>query len=430
MEKKIARAKRLCGSITLPGDKSISHRAVMCGSIAKGRTTVRDLLDCDDCNYTIEAFRSMGVRMTKEGDRTVISGSGLKGLKAPTKPIYVGESGTTMRVLSGILAGQPFESVLTGADSLLKRPMKRVAEPLAVMGVDVKCARGGYPPIVIKGGAVRPVDYKMDVASAQVKSAVLFAALYADGTTTVEEPVQSRDHTERMMKYFGAKIKTEKLRISVRGGKELTGRNVEVPGDISSASFFMAAATLLEGSRIRINRVSVNPSRAGILNVLSRMGAKYKITNRVDAFEPYADIEVAPAKTKGVVIDKSEIPSIIDELPVLFVLASLSEGRTVIKGAGELRVKETDRIASMEENLARMGGRVLVRSDDVVIEGVGRLKGARLKSFGDHRTAMSMAVAALAADGESVIEGEECVNKSFPGFFKVLDSLRQKGAGA
>jgi 3-phosphoshikimate 1-carboxyvinyltransferase len=271
-----------------------------------------------------------------------------------------------------------------------------------------------------------------------VKSALLFAGLYARGRTTVEEPSRSRDHTERMLRYFGARIGTKGLNVSVYGGGELVGKRVEVPGDISSASFFIVAATMLEGSRIRIKRVGLNPSRAGILKVLSRMGARYRITDRVDAFEPYGDIEVTSAKTHGVVIGAGEIPSIIDELPVLFVLASVSAGRTVIDGAGELRVKETDRIASMGENIAKMGGRVGVSAGRIVIEGSQGsqgsqssqgLRAARMRSFGDHRTAMSMAVAALFAGGTSEIEGAECVGKSFPGFFTALDSLARRGAG-
>lgn len=417
--------KRLYGRLSVPGDKSISHRAVMLGAIARGRTVVRGILDCDDCDRTIEAFRRMGVAMAKEGDRLTVKGSGLRGLRPPAGHLRMGESGTTMRVLAGILSGQPFRAVLEADESLSKRPMKRVIEPLSLMGAGISASRGGYPPLIVEGGHLKPVDYKMRVASAQVKSAVLFAALYADGTTTVEEPRPSRDHTERMMKYFGAKLKTDGSKVSITGGKELTGRTVDIPGDISSASFFMAGAALLTGSRIHIDKVSVNPSRAGILNVMSRMGARIKVTGRVDSFEPYGDIEVVSSPTSGTVIERREIPSIIDELPVIFVLAALSRGRTVIKGAEELRVKETDRIASMVENISRMGGRISEKGGEIVIDGVERLKGARIKSFGDHRTAMSMAVAALTAQGESSIEGAECVNKSFPGFFKTLNSLKR-----
>ncbi len=424
MKKEIRPAQKLYGAITLPGDKSISHRAVMLGAIAKGRTTIDGLADCDDCNYTIEGFRQMGVEIARNGSRTVISGVGLRGLKRPAAPLYVGESGTTMRILPGILAGQSFESVVTGAESLSKRPMNRVVEPLSLMGTGISAGRGGYPPLTIKGGKVKPVKHMMKISSAQVKSAILFAALYGDGATVVEELFRSRDHTERMMKYFGAKLKTEGLKVSVHGGKELTGRSLEVPGDISSASFFIVGAILLNGSKVRIQKVSINPTRTGRLDVLARMGARCRIVNRVDVFEPYADIEVQSSATKGTVIEKAEIPTLIDELPVLFVLASLSKGRTVIKGAEELRVKETDRIASMKENLTRMGASFSVKAGDIVIEGVESLKGAGLKSFGDHRTAMSMAIASLAAKGRCTIDDAGCVNKSFPGFFKALDAIR------
>ncbi len=418
-------AKKLYGRMVMPGDKSISHRAVMLGAIARGQTKIRGLLDCDDCNNTIDAFRRMGVAINMTGDTTLINGTGLKGLKKPEHELHVGESGTSMRVLSGILAGQDFESVLTGDPSLLKRPMDRIVEPLSRMGVHITAAAGGCPPLTIRPGKVRAIDYVMNVPSAQVKSAILFAALYADGVTTVEEAVRSRDHTERMMEYFGAKLKVEGSKVVVQGGKELTGRTFDIPGDISSASFFMAGALSLKGSKIRIDKVSVNPTRAGILDIISRMGGVCKVSNRSDTFEPFADIEIEYARTRGIVIGEKDIPSIIDELPILFVLAALSEGKTVIRGAAELRVKETDRIRSMKENLEKMGVRVGVEGDEITITGGGRLKGANFRSFGDHRTCMAMAIAALAADGESSIDDIDCVNKSFPDFFKMLDTLKR-----
>jgi 3-phosphoshikimate 1-carboxyvinyltransferase len=422
---KIAPARRLYGRIGMPGDKSISHRAIMLGAIARGRTVVKGLLDCDDCRRTVDAFRSMGVGISLSDGQAAISGVGLSGLKAPKAPIDAGDSGTTVRILSGLLAGQKFDSVLTGSEGLSKRPMERVIEPLSLMGVSISGRRGRLP-ITISGGDVRGIKYRMDVPSAQVKSAILFAGLYADGPTTVEEPFRSRDHTERMMEHFGARIKVEGLKTTLRGRKELTGRSLEVPGDISSASFFIAAATLVKGSKVRIDGVSLNPTRTGVLSVLSRMGAKFRVIDKVEAFEPSGDIEVEHAQTRGTVIEPREIPLMIDELPVIFVTAALSKGRTVIKGAGELRVKETDRIASMKENIAAMGGRVSVSGDEIVIDGVDRLKGARLRSFGDHRTAMSMAVAAAASDGPSVIEDPGCVSKSFPAFFRTLEGLRPK----
>lgn len=421
--KKIEPVKRLFGEITLPGDKSISHRAIMIGAIADGVTRAKGVAISDDCNYTIRAFRDMGVSIQKDGDYTVIEGRGLKGLKRPKAEINVGNSGTSMRLLSGILAGQDFALTICGDKSLQKRPMDRIVEPLSLMGVRIKAARGRYPPIKINGGRVKPVNYKMRVPSAQVKSAILLAGLYADGVTIVEEPFKSRDHTERMLKYFGSNLKVEGLKIRIEGGKELESKIFEIPADISSASFFMAGAILLKGSRVRIKDVSINPTRAGILDILTRMGAKLKVTNRRDLFEPLGDIEIYSGETKGVVIDEGMIPGVIDELPILFVLASLSSGKTVIKAAEELRVKETDRIKSMRENLKSMGARIEVKEGCIMIEGVKELKGATLKSFGDHRTCMAMTMAALASAGSSSIDDTECVNKSFPEFFGVLESL-------
>ncbi|MDP3803943.1 MAG: 3-phosphoshikimate 1-carboxyvinyltransferase [Candidatus Omnitrophota bacterium] len=422
---KIKPIKKLSGTLALPGDKSISHRAVMIGAISEGVTRVKNLLDCDDCNYTIRAFRQMGVSIKDVKGETIIAGSGLKGLKKPKGAINVGNSGTTMRLLAGILAGQDFETSLEGDTSLSNRPMMRVVEPLSRMGVDIRASTGGYPPLKIKGGEVRPINYRMPIPSAQVKSAVLFAGLYAKGITTIEEAFKSRDHTERMLKFFGSKIKTDGLKVSVEGGGEPEGRSFDIPGDISSASFFMAGAVLLSDSKVRIVGVSVNPTRAGILKIMSGMGAHIKIVNKIDLFEPTGDIEIETSRTKGIVIDESEIPGIIDELPIIFVLAALSSGRTVIKGAEELRVKETDRINSMKTNLEKMGANIKIIKDEIVIEGTKELRGSKsLRSFGDHRTCMAMTIAALAAKGESEIDGIECVNKSFPEFFKYLEKLK------
>ncbi|MDD5174249.1 MAG: 3-phosphoshikimate 1-carboxyvinyltransferase [Candidatus Omnitrophica bacterium] len=424
MKIKIKPVKKIVGDITVPGDKSISHRALMIGSLAMGSTKIEGLyLESDDCNYTAQAFRDMGINIREEGDITIVDGKGLHGLKKPGNPLYVGNSGTSMRILAGILAGQNFESTITGGAGISARPMKRVVEPLSMMGVKIRAKDGEYPPLTIAGGKVRPIIYKNLIASAQIKSAILFAGLYAKGNTRVVEPVKSRDHTERMLKYFGAKIKIEDDRVSVRGGGELKARSLRIPGDISSASFFMIAATLLKGSRVKIRNVSINPTRAGILKVLSMMGSDIRIINKKKGFEPAADIVIKHSRTHGITITKDMMPSIIDELPVIFVLASLSEGITVIEGAGELRVKETDRIASMRNGLKAMGAGFRVKGDNIVIEGIGRLKGADLQSFGDHRTCMALAVAALTAEGDSEIEGAESVSKSFPSFFDMLFKL-------
>jgi 3-phosphoshikimate 1-carboxyvinyltransferase len=418
---KVMSAKNISGEIRVPGDKSISHRAVMLGAIARGDTRIRNLLDCDDCANTIKAFRAMGVDIRDDGPDTVVKGCGLSGLRQPKSDISIGESGTSMRLLAGLVAGQRVDVTLTGSGQLLHRPMKRITEPLSLMGVDIKSSKDGFPPLKITGGAVSPINYKLPVASAQVKSAVLFAGLYAKGTTIVEEGTRSRDHTERMMKAFGADLDVSGLKIKLAGGKELSARHVDVPGDISSAAFFLAAATILKGSKIRISGVGINTTRMGAIDVLLRMGARIDLADKRGDFEPVADIIAESAATKGVTISKDEIPLLIDELPAIFVVAALSKGRTVIKGAQELRFKETDRIASMQNNLRAMGSRFDVEGDDIVIEGSGSLKGAGLKSFGDHRTCMASAIAALAAQGESAIDDIECVGKSFPEFFDVLE---------
>ncbi|MDD3905308.1 MAG: 3-phosphoshikimate 1-carboxyvinyltransferase [Candidatus Omnitrophica bacterium] len=414
---------KLTGRMVLPGDKSISHRAIMIGAVAEGKTVVRDILDCDDCNYTIGAFRSMGIAITKTGEYTAIEGKGLRGLKVPSEHLNAGNSGTTIRLLSGILAGQMFDTTLEADSSLSARPMERITEPLSLMGADIKSS-GGFPPLVIKGGRLNPIRYSLPVSSAQVKSAVLFAALYADGTTVIDEPFKSRDHTERMLKYFGAGITVDGLKVSLEGGKKLKAKTLDVPGDISSASFFMAAAILLGGSKIRIENVGINPTRAGMLDVLEKMGSRINVTNKKNVFEPIGDIEVESSPIHGISIGERDIPGIIDELPIIFVLASLAKGRTVIKGAEELRVKETDRINSMSANLRAMGARINVGSGEIVIDGVDSLNGASFKSYGDHRTCMAMTVAALAAKGSSAIDDTECVNKSFPGFFSVMEELK------
>ena len=417
-------ADKLTGRLILPGDKSISHRAVMIGAISRGKTVAKDILDCDDCNYTIRAFRDMGIEIKKAGAYTTIVGGGLKSLKKPANNLNVGNSGTTMRLLAGILAGQDFSATLEGDASLSARPMKRIIEPLSLMGVQIKSAREGYPPLAITGGKVKGIDYKLPIPSAQIKSSILFAGLYGDNITTIEEGFKSRDHTERMLKYFGAKIRTDGLKVSVEGGRELEGRVLEVPGDISSASFFIIGAILLKGSKIRIEKVGINPTRAGILDILMHMGAKVRVVNKTEAFEPIGDIEVESGATRGITIDESAIPGIIDELPIIFVLASLSSGRTIIKGAEELRVKETDRIRSMKENLEAMGAKIALSANEIVIEGVNELRGASFKSYQDHRTCMSMVIAALAAKGASEIDDVECVAKSFPEFFEVLEGLK------
>ncbi len=425
MNVRIKPVKKISGEIIVPGDKSISHRALMIGSLALGSTKIKGLAESDDCNYTAKAFRDMGITIRTKDDVTIVEGKGIHGLTKPRGPLYVGNSGTSMRILAGILAGQNFASMLTGDTGISRRPMKRIVEPLSLMGVKISANGGGeYPPLSIAGGKVRPIIYKNLIASAQIKSAILFAGLYCKGTTKVFEPVRSRDHTERMLRYFGAKIKISGKSVSVKGTASLKARTLEIPGDISSASFFMVAAAILKGSRIKISNVSVNPTRAGILKVLQRMGSDIRIIKKkTQGFEPTADVIIKYSKTRGITIAKDMVPSLIDELPIIFVLASLSEGATIIKGVGELRVKETDRISSMQNGLKSMGVDFRVEGDNVVIEPAKKLKGARLQSFGDHRTCMALSIAALAAKGYSEIDGAQSVSKSFPSFFNELFSL-------
>lgn len=424
-ECRIKSVRKLEGKIALIGDKSISHRAVMIASIATGRTKIRNFADSQDCLRTVDAFRQMGIDIVIEGNEVEVSGKGLRGLRKPNASIYLGNSGTTMRLILGILAGQSFKCTLTGDESLSSRPMSRVTGPLRKMGADIEGEKSGeFAPLTINGGKLKPISYQTPIPSAQVKSSILFAGLYVNGTTCVKEKFKSRDHTERMLKLFGADIKVEDLSVSVEGGGTLSAKDIEVPGDISSASFFIVGATLLRGSSLEIKSVLCNPTRIGILDVLRRMGAKIDVLNKTETqSEPVCDLSIKAAGLKGVEIGPEVIPSVIDEIPIIMVAAALADGTTVIKGAKELRVKETDRIKSITENLKRMSAEIKVAGDDIVIKGTKRLKAAGLESFGDHRTAMSMAIAALVAEGTSSISDIECVDTSFPGFFRELRGI-------
>ncbi|MFH0827923.1 MAG: 3-phosphoshikimate 1-carboxyvinyltransferase [Candidatus Omnitrophota bacterium] len=449
---------RVNGRVSLPGDKSIAHRLVILSCLSENSTTINNFPFNDDCVSTARAFKSLGVELTFDSSqsRLKIKGKGLNGLKKPRMPIFVGESGTTLRLLLGVLAGQDFQVKLTCAESLSQRPMLRVTLPLRKMGAEITCRKNNqgeeYLPITIQGGELFPITYKMRVASAQVKSAILLAGLYAKGLTQVIEPVKTRDHTERLLKAFGAEIKIQSGRVFVKGGKGLVSpKFISVPGDISSAAFFMVLAAITAGSRIILKNVSLNPSRMGVIRVLKRMGASIKVSSSqlpVARFEPMGDIEVRSGNLKGVIIKKEEIPSLIDELPVLMVAACCARGKSRFESVGELRVKETDRIKSMSENLKKMGADIQVtsyqlpvpssqspvpslqlpvaRREDIVIRPVDSLKGADVKSFGDHRTAMSMIVAGLSAQGITTIDDIRCISKSFPGFIKVLKSIIQK----
>ena len=398
----------------------------MLASISKGNTLIKNLLMGDDVLRTIRAFRAMGVTIRHKGKDILVRGVGARGLRKPTKPIYLGNSGTTMRILPGILACQDFRVTLEGDASLSKRPMKRIVEPLRKMGVKISGSgkNDGYPPLKIKGGRVKPVKYRSNIASAQVKSCVLLAGLFAEGVTEVKEPVRSRDHTEEMLKLFGCKVKVEGLKVSVRGPVRLESPGeIEIPADVSSAAFFMVAACILPGMKIILKNIGLNPTRTGVIDILKEMGADIRIERKSRGVEPKGDVIVASSRLHGITISPKEVVRAIDEIPIIMVAACFAKGVTIIHGIGELRVKETDRIASMVTNLRKVGADIKVKGDMLKVGGLKLLHGATLRSFGDHRTAMSMLTAGIAIKGNVRVTGLSCINKSFPGFQKLLRKL-------
>ena len=412
----------MSGTIRVPGDKSISHRALMIGSIATGVTRVSGFLEGDDALATLRAFRSLGVRVDGPTDGNLeIHGVGLNGLKASDGPLDLGNSGTAMRLMVGLLAGQTFSSVLTGDESLTGRPMQRVCQPLGQMGACVKTASGGTPPLGVSpaGAALRPLAYDMPVASAQVKSCLLLAGLYADGRTCVSEPAPTRDHTERMLSAFGYRVERDGCTTCVVGGGELTGAEITVPGDFSSAAFFMVGASIACGADLLIEQVGINPTRVGALDILKLMGADITLKNeRTLGAEPVADIRVRHAPLKGIDIPESLVPLAIDEFPALLVAAACARGTTRLSGAAELRVKESDRIQAMADGLQALGIRALAHPDGMTVEG-GAFRGGEVDSVGDHRIAMAFAMAALRADDEIIIANCNNVATSFPSFVDV-----------
>ena len=429
MEKTVIEQKGgLKGEVTVPGDKSISHRAVIIGSLAKGKTRIIEPSRGDDNLRTLNAFRMMGIEVDEpKVDQLIINGRGLYGLTEPEDIIDAGNSGTTVRLLTGLLTGQRFFSVITGDRYLRKRPMKRVVEPLSSMGAKIwGRENGNFAPLVINGTRLNPIDYISPIASAQVKSAILLAGLYADGVTKITEPSLSRDHTERMLRFFGANLKRDDNSVSIAGGSNLDGREIEIPGDISSAAFFIVAASVIPNSEVFLKRVGVNPSRTGILEVLKKMGANIQLLNEYETWgEPVADILVKTSRLKGTKIEGDLIPKTIDELPILSVAASVAEGDTVIKDAKELRVKETDRIKAVASELKKFGAEVEEFDDGMRISGKDELKGCDCQSFGDHRIAMSLIIAGLMASGKTVVEDTSCIGTSFPEFKDKLFSLIQ-----
>jgi 3-phosphoshikimate 1-carboxyvinyltransferase len=432
MQATIASARNLKATISVPGDKSISHRALMLGAIARGQTVVTNLSPSADCVSTRRCLEQMGVEFaaTPSGD-LVINGRGLRGLIEPNNVLDAGNSGTTTRLLSGILAGLPFCSVLTGDDSLRSRPMDRILKPLTQMGA-MAIGRDGdrLLPIAIRGGNLRGINYTPRVPSAQVKSAILLAGLYAEGETVVEELEPTRDHTERMLTAMdvAVNVKLSKQhngsRIALKGFQEPSGTKILVPGDASSAAFFLVAATITPDSDVTVTNVGMNLARTGFVEILRSMGAAIKVTNQREVNgEPVADITCQTSTLRGMRIEGSIIPAIIDELPILAVAATQAEGTTVVRDAQELRVKESDRIATTVDGLSRLGANIEAAPDGFVIEGPTSLRGARCQSHGDHRIAMSMAIAALTAKGETTIDDADCVDISFPGFFELLNRI-------
>ncbi|MBE5978649.1 MAG: 3-phosphoshikimate 1-carboxyvinyltransferase [Paenibacillaceae bacterium] len=422
---KFTKASPLRGELSIPGDKSISHRSIMFGSLAKGTTEITNFLQGADCLSTIACFEKMGIGIENNGDSVIVHGNGLFGLKKPDTILDCGNSGTTTRLISGILAAQDFDVTLTGDESIKKRPMKRIMDPLSHMGADIRSLEGnGCAPLVITGKKLYGIHYTSKVASAQVKSAILLAGLYADGETKVTEPYVSRNHSEIMLKYFGADVSAEGTTATIRPAKELYGNRIVVPGDISSAAFFIAAGLLVPGSEILLKHVGINPTRDGILSVCRDMGADITLLNKnTDSGEPTADILVKSSTLHGTEIGGSIIPTLIDELPVIAAMACFAEGETVIRDAGELKVKESNRIEVMVRNLSAMGADVTETEDGMIIRGGRTLHGAVIDSKLDHRIAMTFAVAGLCAEGETVIKGAECVNISYPGFYQDLERL-------
>lgn len=415
----------LKGAVTIPGDKSISHRSVMFGALADGTTKVTNFLRGADCLSTIACFRKLGIEIEETPDEILIHGKGIHGLTAPDSMLDVGNSGTTTRLISGILAGQPFITELNGDESIQSRPMKRIIDPLSQMGADIESIRGnGCAPLRIRQSQLHGIHYQSKVASAQVKSCILLAGLYADGTTSVTEPYLSRNHTEIMLKHFGAQITSEDTTAMIVPGSELHGQEIEVPGDISSAAYFIAAGLIVPGSEILIKNVGINPTRDGLLRVCKDMGADITLLNQnFGNGEPTADLLVRASALHGTTVGGAVIPTLIDELPVVAALACFAEGTTVIRDAQELKVKESNRIDVMVKNLTAMGAHVTATDDGMIIEGGYPLHGAIIDSKLDHRIAMTFAITALASDGETEITGADCVKISYPGFYEDLAML-------
>lgn len=416
--------KQLNGTIEVPGDKSISHRAIMFGALANGQTTIEHFLHGEDCLSTIAVFRQLGVAIDVSSDKITVHGTGIESLKQPSTILDVGNSGTTIRLMMGILAGRPFESRLTGDASIQKRPMNRVITPLKTMSAAISAQEGGLAPVTVSAvETITGINYDMPVASAQVKSALLFAGMQSDEVTIINEKEKSRDHTERMLQQFGGEITIDGLSISITKQPPLQGQNIYVPGDISSAAFFLVAASLLAGSKVTLKNVGMNPTRTGIIDVLRDMGAAIAETSQPTTGEPLSDLTVSAAPLKATEIGGSLIPRLIDELPIIALLATQAEGTTVIKDAEELKVKETNRIDTVAEELTKMGADITATPDGLIIKGPTALHGATVSSHGDHRIGMMLAVAGFIASSPVELEDAEAIAVSYPNFFEHVEQL-------
>ncbi|WP_453995441.1 3-phosphoshikimate 1-carboxyvinyltransferase [Bacillus nitroreducens] len=416
----------LNGLIDIPGDKSVSHRSIMLGAIAEGKTVVDNFLTGDDCISTISCFEKLGVNIKQDNNHVEIEGVGFSGLREPVEVLDVGNSGTTIRLMVGLLSGLELHTCMIGDESIAKRPMKRVTAPLRLMGAKIDGREdGNFTPLAIRGGSLEGIDYVSPVASAQVKSSILLAGLNAKGTTSVTEPHKSRDHTERMLRAFGCEIEEDGLTVKIKGGQHLKGTHIQVPGDISSAAFFLVAGAIVPNSRITLKNVGMNPTRTGIIDVLVKMGARLEIENeRIANNEPIADLTIQTSNLKGIEIGGDIIPRLIDEIPVIALLATQAEGKTVIKDASELKVKETNRIDTVVGELSQLGAVIEPTEDGMIITGNKKqLTEGHVSSHGDHRIGMMLAIAACIASGEVTLSDAECISISYPSFFEHLDSL-------
>jgi 3-phosphoshikimate 1-carboxyvinyltransferase len=422
----VTRARRLAGSVSMPGDKSISHRYATLAAIAKGTSRLHSFAESVDCQSTLNCLKMLGVKIDRQGNEVTIEGAGLDGLRVSAEPLDAGNSGSTIRMLSGILSGQPFRTVIGGDASLSRRPMKRIIEPLARMGARIQSSEGGLPPLTIEGGKLESIHYELPVASAQVKTAVLFAGLYAPGITEVVEPNLTRDHSEVALRQFGVEVGRQGRTVSIQGRSPLAAQDLTVPGDISSAAFFLVAGLLVPGSELIFQNIGLNRTRTAIIDFLRTIGGDIRTLGCASRNgEPVGSLGVTAGPLRGGEIPAEMIPGLIDELPVLAVLGTQTENGLVFRGAHELRVKESDRIAAVADNLRRMGAEVEEFPDGLRIAGRQRLKGAEISSYGDHRIAMAFAVAGLIADGTTAIHDSDCVQISFPAFYEILAAVTQ-----